>query len=58
MVLEGQGQGGAQTLNHQLFGAGEQWHISTRARARSGVLRAGLLIQRQSQLGSALHRAN
>lgn len=38
MVLEGQGQGGAQTLNHQPFGAGEQWHISTRARAKSGVL--------------------
>lgn len=38
MVLEGQGHGGAQTLNHQPFGAGEQGHISTRARARSGVL--------------------
>lgn len=56
IVLEG--QGGAEAQTQQLFGAGEQWHISTRARARSGVLPAGLVTGRQSQSGSALHGAN
>lgn len=54
MTLEEQEQGGAQTQNPQLSAAREQWHISTRARARSRVLRAGSVTRWQSQLGSAL----